>query len=132
MQSFPWDKQDLTLYEGDIKHFGDKNAILSNSYRWSNAKIPYEISNAYSKSIFLILSNLVGHRLIMKMYFSWKSSRSANSYRICYERIPQIYVHPISSSELAKQIIKEFFKVELGMKIQLHNNDFLPKSLLCN
>ncbi|XP_046443276.1 hatching enzyme 1.2-like isoform X1 [Daphnia pulex] len=47
-QSFPWDKQDPTLYEGDIKHFGDKNAILSNSYRWPNAKIPYEISNAYT------------------------------------------------------------------------------------
>jgi hypothetical protein len=32
---------------------GDKNAILSSSYRWPNAKIPYEISNVYSKSIFV-------------------------------------------------------------------------------
>jgi hypothetical protein len=46
------DKQDPALYEGDIQHFGDKNSILSNSYRWPNAKIPYEISDANSKEHF--------------------------------------------------------------------------------
>jgi hypothetical protein len=44
----PWDKQDPTLHEGDIKLVGDKNAILSNSYRWANAQIPYVISADYS------------------------------------------------------------------------------------
>lgn len=44
----PWDKQDTTLHEGDIKLFGEKNAILSSSYRWPNAQIPYEISADYS------------------------------------------------------------------------------------
>jgi len=44
----PWDKQDTTLHEGDIKLFGEKNAILSSSYRWPNAQIPYEISADYT------------------------------------------------------------------------------------
>jgi hypothetical protein len=52
-KSFPWNKQDPTLFEGDIMFFGDKNAILGTGYRWPNAKIPYEISNVYSKSIFV-------------------------------------------------------------------------------
>jgi hypothetical protein len=45
----PWGKQDPTLHEGDIKLYGDKNAILSKSYRWPNAQIPYQISAEYSK-----------------------------------------------------------------------------------
>jgi hypothetical protein len=50
---FQWEDQDPALFEGDIMFSGDKNAILSSSYRWPNAKIPYEISNVYSKSIFV-------------------------------------------------------------------------------
>nr|CAH0103501.1 unnamed protein product [Daphnia galeata] len=45
---YPWGKQDPTLYEGDIQLFGDKNAILNNSYRWPNAIIPYEIADDYT------------------------------------------------------------------------------------
>ncbi|XP_046443279.1 low choriolytic enzyme-like [Daphnia pulex] len=45
---FQWEKQDPALYEGDIMFLGDKNAILSSSYRWPNATIPYEISNVYT------------------------------------------------------------------------------------
>nr|CAH0109024.1 unnamed protein product [Daphnia galeata] len=48
MSFIPWDKQDPTLHEGDIKLVGDKNAILSNSYRWANAQIPYVISADYT------------------------------------------------------------------------------------
>ncbi|XP_046456656.1 hatching enzyme 1.2-like [Daphnia pulex] len=44
----PWGKQDPTLHEGDIKLYGDKNAILSKSYRWPNAQIPYQISAEYT------------------------------------------------------------------------------------
>ncbi len=84
-KSFPWNKQDPTLFEGDIMFFGDKNAILGTGYRWPNAKIPYELSNAYSKGVFPISSYLVGCRLIVTIYFPLKSSRSANSYRIWYE-----------------------------------------------
>jgi hypothetical protein len=72
-ESFPWEKQDPTLHEGDIQFFGDKNAILDNSFRWPNAIIPYEIADDYSKSVFLILSNLVSRRVIMTIYFPLKS-----------------------------------------------------------
>jgi hypothetical protein len=71
---YPWGKQDPTLYEGDIQLFGDKNAILDNSYRWPNAIIPYEIADDYSKSVFLILSNFVSRRVIITIYFPLKSS----------------------------------------------------------
>nr|CAH0105944.1 unnamed protein product [Daphnia galeata] len=45
---FQWEDQDPALFEGDIMFLGEKNAILSSSYRWPNAKIPYEISNVYT------------------------------------------------------------------------------------
>ncbi|KAI9559337.1 hypothetical protein GHT06_016126 [Daphnia sinensis] len=45
---FPWDKQDPNLLEGDIKPWGEKNAILGSSYRWPKAIIPYVISDVYT------------------------------------------------------------------------------------
>ena len=79
-KSFPWNKQDPTLFEGDIMFFGDKNAILNNSYRWPNAKIPYIIENVFSKSVFVttILSDLVGRRLIKTTFFPFKAPNERN------------------------------------------------------
>ncbi|XP_057368842.1 hatching enzyme 1.2-like isoform X2 [Daphnia carinata] len=45
---FPWEKQDPRLVEGDIKVWGEKNAIIYTSYRWPKAIIPYIISDEYT------------------------------------------------------------------------------------
>jgi hypothetical protein len=81
---------------------GDKNAILDNSYRWPNARIPYEISAQYSTytyfpkfykrnhNKYFVLGLPADNRLwLFGNSIPMKSNRTAYSHRIRYERLPR-------------------------------------------
>ena len=105
---FQWEDQDPALFEGDIMFSGDKNAILSSSYRWPNAKIPYEISNVYSKSTCDF--TCLGHDFLSKRLFF--SSCFSDSVSLGIQKgenpLPVLFLHLKLAQNISKTSKRQF------------------------